>query len=102
MWERVADWGWSIVLLLIGTAMTLFAKWVNMVHRHDKILAVLEEDRKERSTVLENIADVSERLESHRKESLDRMDSLRRELRQDFQTLIEYHTRQEDRARRNV
>ena len=102
MLEKIADWGWSIVLLLIGVTMTVLTRWIAMLHRHDKQLAILENDHKNRietnAALVRNVAEVQARLEVHRKESLDRMDSLRRELRNDFQLLIELHQKSEARA----
>lgn len=103
MWERIAEWGWSVVLLLIGGLVTLLTKWVSMLHKHEKQLALLEYDHRNRietnAALLKAIAEANGRLEAHRKESLERMDALRRELRQDFQTLIEFHMRSEERDR---
>lgn len=101
MLDKIADWGWSVVLLLIGVAITLMTKWISMLHKHEKQLAILEYDHKNRietnTQLLKTVAEMNLRLEAHRKESMDRMDALRRELRTDFQTLIEMHARSEER-----
>lgn len=101
MLDKLADWGWSIVLLLIGVAITLMTKWISMLHKHEKQLAILEYDHKNRietnTQLLKSAAEMNLRLEAHRKESMDRMDALRRELRTDFQTLIELYARSEER-----
>lgn len=103
MWEKVSDWGWSLVLLVLGGAATIFTRWLSMLHKHEKQLAILEHEQASRlaanDQMVRNVAEMNTRLEVHRKESMDRMDALRRELREDFNTLIEFHTRNEERER---
>lgn len=93
MWERIVDWGWGVVLLALGGIGTLFTRWISMLHKHEKQLVLLENEQANRiaasASLVQNMTEINTRLELHRKESLDRMDSLRRELREDFRTLIE-------------
>ncbi len=74
-----------------------------MLHKHEKQLAIIEHEQQVRiaanSEIVRSVVDMNARLEVHRKESMDRMDSLRRDLREDFKTLIEFHTRSEERDR---
>lgn len=101
MWERFQDWGWSLVLLVLGAVGSLFARWVSMLNKHEKQLAIIEHEQQVRiaasTEMVKSVSDMNARLELHRKESIDRMDALRRDLRDDFKTLIEMHSRQEAR-----
>ena len=103
MWERVQEWGWSIVLLALGAVGSLFTRWISMLHKHEKQLAIIEHEQQVRlaasAEMVRSLGDMNTRLEIHRKESMDRIDALRRDLREDFKTLIEYHTRSEERER---
>ncbi len=103
MWEKIQEWGWSVVLLALGAVGSLFTRWISMLHKHEKQLAIIEHEQQVRiaanSEIVRSVVDMNARLEVHRKESMDRMDSLRRDLREDFKTLIEFHTRSEERDR---
>ena len=103
MWERVQEWGWSLVLLVVGGIGTLVSRWISMLHKHEKQLILLQAEQAARtaavSSIGESLASLNTRLDDHRKESADRIDALRRDLRDDFKTLIEYHSRQDERDR---
>jgi len=103
MGDRIIDWGWSVVLLVLGAVGTLVSRWLSMIHKHEKQLILLEAEQATRlaanEAMVKNLADLNARLDLHRQESMGRMDSLRRELREDFKTLIEYHSRIEERER---
>lgn len=101
MWEKVQEWGWSLVLLTLGAVGTLLSRWISMLNKHEKQLAIIEYEQKARiaasNEMVKSITDMNTRLEVHRRESMDRIDALRRDLREDFKTLIEMHARQEER-----
>jgi len=100
MLERLADWGWALVLLVLGGAGGLFTRWISMLHKHDRQLAIIEKDMLDRDAsrteVVRSMASMNERFDLHRKESLEAMAALRRELREDFKTLIEFARRAND------
>lgn len=106
MWEKIQEWGWSLVLLALGAVGTLLSRWISMLHKHEKQLAIIEHEQQARiaasTEMVKSLSDMNARLEVHRKESMDRIDSLRRDLREDFKTLIEFHTRSEERDQRRV
>lgn len=95
MLGKLADWGWSVVLLLIGVMTTLLTRWISMLHKHERQLAILEYDQKVRAetstTLLRTVSEMNKLIESQRRETIERMDSMRREMREDFQTLIQLH-----------
>lgn len=101
--EKIVDWGWSLVLLVLGAVGTMTSRWLSMLHKHEKQLILLEADQANRTAVaqsmMQSMAEMNTRLEVHRKESVDRMEALRRDLRDDFKTLIEFHNRQDERDR---
>lgn len=103
MSERFYEWGWSLVLLVLGGVATLTSRWLSMLHKHEKQLVLLEVEQATRlaanEAMVKNLAEMNTRLDLHRQESITRMESLRRELRDDFKTLIEFHTRSEERER---
>ena len=42
MQDRVIEWGWSVVLLVLGGVATLFSRWISMLHKHEKQLTLLQ------------------------------------------------------------
>lgn len=102
MLEKVADWGWSLVLLALGGIGTVFSRWVSMIHKHEKQLVILEQTQQTRlqtdRTMVEGMASLGTKIEANRQEAMERMDALRRDLREDFKTLIEFARRQDDRG----
>lgn len=75
-----------------------------MLHKHEKQLILLQAEQSARtnavSEIAKNISTLNIRLDDHRKESAERIDALRRDLRDDFKTLIEFHSRQDERDNR--
>ena len=99
--EKLADWGWGLVLIVVGGVGTAISRWISMLHKHEKHLILLQAEQATRTTAVADIGKsltaLGVRLDDHRKESADRMDALRRDLRDDFKTLIEFHSRQDER-----
>jgi len=95
--ERLADWGWGIVLLIMGGVGTIMTRWVSMIHKHEQHIALLQQEMASRQSangdVLRMVADVGHRLDLHRQESVERMDALRRDMKEDIKTLIELATK---------
>lgn len=92
-WDRVADWGWGLVLLVLGGVGTVFSKWVSMLHKHEKQLVLLENGQQLRiqtdRAMVESMATLSAKIESNRQESSERMDALRRDIRDDIKTMLD-------------
>lgn len=99
--ERAAEWGWTLVLLVIGGIGTLVSRWISMLHKHERQLVLLTSEQEARTKAVEglvaSVGQINTRLDEHRRESSERLDALRRDLRDDFRTLIEFHTRGDDR-----
>ena len=102
MHEKVIDWGWSLVLLALGAVGSIVARWTSMLHKHEKQLIMLQAEQATRlsanEAMVQNLASMNTRLDYHRKESSERLEALRRELREDFKTLIEFAREQRDRG----
>ena len=94
MQERFIDWGWSLVLLALGSVGALLSRWISMLHKHEKQLVILQSEMTTRTAantdMVRSLTEMNTRLDYHRKESSERMEALRRELREDFKTLIEF------------
>ena len=101
MQDRVIEWGWSIVLLVLGGVATIFSRWISMLHKHEKQLVLLQSEMSTRSVanadMVRSLTEMNTRLDFHRKESSERLEALRRELREDFKTLIEFAREQHER-----
>ncbi len=101
MGDKVIDWGWSVVLLVLGGVATLFSRWISMLHKHEKQLVLLQAEMSNRTVanndMVKSLAEMNTRLDYHRKESSERLEALRRELRDDFKTLIEFAREQHER-----
>lgn len=102
MQDRVIEWGWSIVLLVLGGVATIFSRWISMLHKHEKQLVLLQSEMSTRSVanadMVKSLTEMNTRLDFHRKESSERLEALRRELREDFKTLIEFAREQHNRG----
>jgi hypothetical protein len=65
-----------------------------MLHKHEKQLVILQSEMTTRTAantdMVRSLTEMNTRLDYHRKESSERMEALRRELREDFKTLIEF------------
>jgi hypothetical protein len=87
-WEELRQWGWSLVLLVLGGIGTVFTRWISMLHKHEKQLVILENGQQLRvqtdRQMLESVATLSTKIESN--------------LREDFKTLLEFARRQDDRG----
>lgn len=72
-----------------------------MLHKHEKQLTILQSEQVTRQVANEamvrNLTEMNTRLDYHRKESSERLEALRRELREDFKTLIEFAREQHER-----
>ena len=102
MQDRVIEWGWSVVLLVLGGVATLFSRWISMLHKHEKQLTLLQAEMATRTAanndMVKSLTEMNTRLDYHRKESSERLEALRRELRDDFKTLIEFAREQHNRG----
>ncbi len=102
MQDRVIEWGWSVVLLVLGGVATLFSRWISMLHKHEKQLTLLQAEMTTRTAanndMVKSLTEMNTRLDYHRKESGERLEALRRELRDDFKTLIEFAREQHNRG----
>lgn len=58
-------------------------------HRIDTLERDLQHSNQTSAMILKDIRDLSERLEVHRTESADRLESFRRELRDDYRHLMD-------------
>jgi hypothetical protein len=102
MGDRLAEWGWGLVLLVLGGVGTLFTRWISMLHKHEKQLTLLEREithRTEASTaVVANLGALNTRLDLHQQQSNERMEALRRDLRDDFKMLLDFARKQDERG----
>lgn len=73
-----------------------------MLHKHEKQLVILQAEQATRQNANEamvrSLTEMNTRLDFHRKESSERLEALRRELREDFKTLIEFAREQHNRG----
>ena len=51
MGDRIIDWGWSVVLLVLGAVGTLVSRWLSMIHKHEKQLILLEAEQATRKSL---------------------------------------------------
>lgn len=92
-WLKVLDWAWIATLGMLAFITKKVSGWEGFMRENRARIELLEQESKVRQEnaiqILKEVAEVRGRIEAHRIESANRMDSMRAEIREDYRHLMD-------------
>lgn len=90
--DKFVEWAGGVSIAVVGGLIVALRRWISMLHKHEQQIALLQQSslhqQETNNRLLEALAGVKEGVEQNRTEAASRMDSIRIEIREDINRLM--------------